>query len=81
MVPFALAGSDQAAVKVQSPLQANGVFTEVINEKFHQASYGFGDLVGLYIIGEKSKGHLEIEEMLKVGSWRNQTRCNFDAFN
>ncbi|XP_038164514.1 mitochondrial ubiquitin ligase activator of nfkb 1-A [Cyprinodon tularosa] len=68
MVPFALAGSDQAAVKVQSPLQANGVFTEVINEKFHQASYGFGDLVGLYIIGEKSKGHLEIEEMLKVGT-------------
>ncbi|KAM4729080.1 mitochondrial ubiquitin ligase activator of nfkb 1-A isoform 1-T2 [Anableps anableps] len=68
MVPFVLAGSDQAAVKVQSPLQADGVYTEVTSEKFHQATYNFGELVGVYFSGEKSKGHLEIEEMLKVGT-------------
>ncbi|XP_047224416.1 mitochondrial ubiquitin ligase activator of nfkb 1-A [Girardinichthys multiradiatus] len=68
MVPFALVGSDKAAVKVQSPLQAEGMYTETTNEKFHPASYGFGELVGLYLSGEKSKGHLEIEEMLKVGT-------------
>ncbi|XP_012709096.2 mitochondrial ubiquitin ligase activator of nfkb 1-A [Fundulus heteroclitus] len=68
MVPFVLVGSDQAAVKVQSPLQADGVYTEITNEKFHLASYGLGELVGIYLSGEKSKGHLEIEEMLKVGT-------------
>ncbi|XP_032422472.1 mitochondrial ubiquitin ligase activator of nfkb 1-A [Xiphophorus hellerii] len=68
MVPFALFGLDKAAVKVQSPLQADGIYTEVINEKFHQPTLSFGELVGVYFSGEKPKGVLEIEEMLKVGT-------------
>ncbi|XP_007568008.1 PREDICTED: mitochondrial ubiquitin ligase activator of nfkb 1-A-like [Poecilia mexicana] len=68
MVPFVLLGLDEAAVKVQSPLQAAGRYTEVINEKFHQSTLGFGELVGFFLSGEKSKGVLEIEEMLKVGT-------------
>lgn len=39
---------------------------EVIHEKFHQATYGFTDLIGQYLSGEKPKGQLETEEMLKV---------------
>lgn len=67
-VPFVLVGSDQAAVKVQSPLQADGLCTEITTEKFHQATHTFGELVDLFFSGEKSKGHLEVEEMLKVGT-------------
>lgn len=66
MVPFVLSGLDNTTVKVQSPLQASGVYTEITNEKFHPASYSFGQLVVQYLSGEKPKGHLEIEEMLKV---------------
>ncbi|XP_054889417.1 mitochondrial ubiquitin ligase activator of nfkb 1-A [Poeciliopsis prolifica] len=68
MVPFVLFGLDKAAVKVQSPLHADGMYTEVINEKFHQPTLSFGELVGFYLSGEKPKGVLEIEEMLKVGT-------------
>ncbi|KAM6918182.1 mitochondrial ubiquitin ligase activator of nfkb 1-A [Xenentodon cancila] len=68
MVPFLLAGLDNTTVKVQSPLEASGVHTEITNEKFHQASYSLGQLVLQYLSGEKPKGHLEIEEMLKVGT-------------
>uniref|UniRef100_A0A3Q1FTD6 RING-type E3 ubiquitin transferase n=1 Tax=Acanthochromis polyacanthus TaxID=80966 RepID=A0A3Q1FTD6_9TELE len=68
MTPFFLVGSDKTAVKVLSPLQASGRYTEVIYEKFHQHNSGLADLVGQYISGQKPKGHLEIEEMLKVGT-------------
>lgn len=68
VVPFLLVGSDKAAVKVLCPLQASGVHTEVTHEKFHPADYHFFDVVGQYLTGEKLKGRLEIEEMLKVGT-------------
>lgn len=67
-VPFVLVGSDETAVKVLCPLQASGVHTEITHEKFHQVNYGFGDIVGQYLSGEKIKGQLETEEMLKVGA-------------
>ncbi|XP_063049065.1 mitochondrial ubiquitin ligase activator of nfkb 1-A [Engraulis encrasicolus] len=69
-VPFNLVGPDQStAVRVISPLEATGPEMEVTHEKFHHAgSVGFGDLLGQYLSGEKPKGHLETEEMLKVGS-------------
>ncbi|KAF7222679.1 mitochondrial ubiquitin ligase activator of nfkb 1-A [Nothobranchius furzeri] len=65
-LPFALAGTDRTVVRVLSPLEAAGKYTEVTYEKFNQASYGLGDLLGQYVSGVKPKGHLEIEEMLKV---------------
>lgn len=65
-VPFNLVGSGQAAVRVLCPLEATGPEMEVIHEKFHQATYGFTDLIGQYLSGEKPKGQLETEEMLKV---------------
>ncbi|XP_020566701.1 mitochondrial ubiquitin ligase activator of nfkb 1-A isoform X1 [Oryzias latipes] len=68
VTPFSLVGLDETAVRVLSPLHASGENTEIINEKFHQPSYSFGQLVGQYLSGEKPKGHLEIEEMLKVGT-------------
>ncbi|XP_041848067.1 mitochondrial ubiquitin ligase activator of nfkb 1-A [Melanotaenia boesemani] len=68
MVPFLLSGLDDTTVRVLGPLQASGNHMEITNEKFHQANYGFGDLVGQYLSGEKSKGLLELEEMLKVGT-------------
>ncbi|XP_029970025.1 mitochondrial ubiquitin ligase activator of nfkb 1-A [Salarias fasciatus] len=67
-VPFVLVGSDETEVRVLCPLQASGVYMETTHEKFQQSVYGFGELIGQYISGEKPKGQLEIEEMLKVGS-------------
>ena len=66
-VPFHLAGSEEAVVRVLSPLEASALNMEVIHEKFHQATYGFSDIIGQYLSGEKPKGQLETEEMLKVG--------------
>ena len=65
-VPFVLVGPDETPVRVLCPLQASGVHMEVTHEKFHQVIYGFGDIVGQYLSGEKLKGQLETEEMLKV---------------
>ncbi|CAL8281657.1 unnamed protein product [Lota lota] len=67
-VPFNMAGSDEAVVRVLCPLEASALNMEVIHEKFHQATYGFSDLIGQYLSGEKPKGQLETEEMLKVGT-------------
>ncbi|KAM3605398.1 uncharacterized protein V6R79_024889 [Siganus canaliculatus] len=67
-VPFFLLGTDETTVKVLCPLQASGVHMEITHEKFHQVNYGLGDIVGQYLSGEKLKGHLETEEMLKVGT-------------
>ncbi|XP_017351833.1 mitochondrial ubiquitin ligase activator of nfkb 1-A [Ictalurus punctatus] len=66
-VPFALVGGDGAQVRVLRPLEASGLEMETVHEKFHQANYGFGDLLSQYLSGEKSKGQLETEEMLRVG--------------
>lgn len=65
-VPFVLVGSDETTVKVLCPLQALGEHTEITHEKFHQVNYGLVDIMGQYLSGEKLKGHLETEEMLKV---------------
>uniref|UniRef100_UPI0037E89C04 mitochondrial ubiquitin ligase activator of nfkb 1-A n=1 Tax=Semicossyphus pulcher TaxID=241346 RepID=UPI0037E89C04 len=67
-VPFLLVGSDETVVKVLCPLQASGDHMEITHEKFHQINYGLGDIVGQYLSGEKLKGQLETEEMLKVGA-------------
>ncbi|XP_030631390.1 mitochondrial ubiquitin ligase activator of nfkb 1-A [Chanos chanos] len=67
-VPFSLVGADRAAVRVLCPLEATGPEMEIIHEKFHQASFGFTDIIGQYLSGEKPKGQLETEEMLKVGA-------------
>ncbi|XP_056149322.1 mitochondrial ubiquitin ligase activator of nfkb 1-A [Lampris incognitus] len=67
-VPFNLAGSDEATVRVLCPLEASGLHMEIIHEKFHQATFGFTDIIGQYLSGEKPKGQLETEEMLKVGA-------------
>lgn len=65
-VPFMLVGSDETTIKVMCPLQADGVQMEITHEKFHQVNYGLGDIVGQFLSGEKLKGQLETEEMLKV---------------
>ncbi|XP_051552956.1 mitochondrial ubiquitin ligase activator of nfkb 1-A [Myxocyprinus asiaticus] len=67
-VPFNLLGVNNAFVRVLCPLEATGPKMEIVHEKFHQASYGFTDLIGQYLSGEKPKGQLETEEMLKVGA-------------
>ncbi|KAJ8274615.1 hypothetical protein COCON_G00092400 [Conger conger] len=67
-VPFNLVGADRAAVRVLCPLEASGLDLEIVHEKFHQASYGFTDIIGQYLSGEKPKGQLETEEMVKVGA-------------
>lgn len=67
-VPFALVGSDQTTIRVLCPMQASGDHWETTYERFHQVKYGLGDIVGQYLSGEKIKGHLETEEMLKVGA-------------
>ncbi|GAA6103495.1 mitochondrial ubiquitin ligase activator of nfkb 1-A [Tachysurus ichikawai] len=66
-VPFALVGGEGARVQVLRPLEASGPEMETVHEKFHQANYGFTDLLSQYLSGEKSKGQLETEEMLRVG--------------
>lgn len=65
-VPFFLVGSHEIAVKVLYPLQASGPSMEVTHEKFHQVNSGFFDNVFQYLSGEKLKGQLETEKMLKV---------------
>ncbi|XP_076001259.1 mitochondrial ubiquitin ligase activator of nfkb 1-A isoform X2 [Genypterus blacodes] len=65
--PFTLVGLDEAKVRVLGPLEASGLQMEITHEKFHQATFGFTDMLGQYLSGEKPKGQLETEEMLKVG--------------
>ncbi|KAM9789832.1 mitochondrial ubiquitin ligase activator of nfkb 1-A [Neosynchiropus ocellatus] len=67
-VPFVLMGVDETSIKVIHPLQASGVHMEITYERFHQSNYGLGDILGQYLSGEKLKGQLETEEMLKVGT-------------
>ncbi len=58
--------TEHTTVKVLCPMQASGEHMEITHEKFHQVSYGLVDIMGQYLSGEKLKGHLETEEMLKV---------------
>lgn len=67
-VPFVLTGVDGTSIKVVNPLQASGAHMEITYERFHQSNYGLGDILGQYLSGEKLKGQLETEEMLKVGT-------------
>lgn len=70
-VPFLLASPGPEAVtqvSVDSPLQAVCLPLEMVYERFQQPSHGFRDLLGQYLIGEKPKGILETEEMLRVGA-------------
>ncbi|KAK2822330.1 hypothetical protein Q5P01_022395 [Channa striata] len=68
VVPFMLVGPDDTSVRVLYPLQASGAHMEITHEKFHQVNYSLSDIVGQYLSGEKLKGQLETEEMLKVGA-------------
>lgn len=74
-VPFVLVGADDTVVKILDPLQAGGVHTETTYEKFHQANYGLGDILGQYLSGEKLKGQLETEEMLRVRQNPTKSSC------
>ncbi|KAM4769795.1 mitochondrial ubiquitin ligase activator of nfkb 1-A-like isoform 4-T5 [Cyanocitta cristata] len=70
-VPFLLASPGAEAVtqvSVDSPLQAVCLPLEMVYERFQQPTHGFRDLLGQYLLGEKPKGILETEEMLRVGA-------------
>nr|XP_009680487.1 PREDICTED: mitochondrial ubiquitin ligase activator of nfkb 1-A-like [Struthio camelus australis] len=70
-VPFLLASPDAEAVtqvSVESPLRAIHLPLETVYERFQQPAHGFRDLLGHYLSGEKPKGILETEEMLRVGA-------------
>lgn len=70
-VPFLLSSPGPQAVtqvSVDNPLQAVCLPLEMVYERFQQPSHGFRDLLGQYLIGEKPKGILETEEMLRVGA-------------
>ncbi|XP_035400502.1 mitochondrial ubiquitin ligase activator of nfkb 1-A-like isoform X2 [Cygnus atratus] len=70
-VPFLLASPDAEAVtqvSVESPLRAVRLPLETVYERFQQPAHGFRDLLGHYLSGEKPKGILETEEMLRVGA-------------
>ncbi|XP_057283151.1 mitochondrial ubiquitin ligase activator of nfkb 1-A-like [Pezoporus wallicus] len=70
-VPFLLASPDTEAVtqvSVESPLRAVCLPLEVVYERFQQPAHGFRDLLGQYLSGEKPKGILETEELLRVGA-------------
>ncbi|XP_027320019.1 mitochondrial ubiquitin ligase activator of nfkb 1-A [Anas platyrhynchos] len=70
-VPFLLASPDAEVatqVSVESPLRAVRLPLETVYERFQQPAHGFRDLLGHYLSGEKPKGILETEEMLRVGA-------------
>lgn len=70
-VPFLLASPDTEVVtqvSVESPLRAVCLPLETVYERFQQPAHGFRDLLGQYLSGEKPKGILETEEMLRVGA-------------
>uniref|UniRef100_H3APB7 RING-type E3 ubiquitin transferase n=2 Tax=Latimeria chalumnae TaxID=7897 RepID=H3APB7_LATCH len=70
VVPFKLTSpvGCKTSVHVLSPLDASGLHLETVYERFHQPTHGFKDLLGHYLSGEKPKGFLEMEEMVKVGT-------------
>ncbi|XP_043926570.1 mitochondrial ubiquitin ligase activator of nfkb 1-A-like isoform X2 [Protopterus annectens] len=70
MVPFELISQNggHASVRVVNPLQASGLHLETVFEKFHQPNHDFKDLLSHYLTGEKPKGILETEELIKVGA-------------
>eukprot|EP00062_Callorhinchus_milii_P000219 gi/632934059/ref/XP_007898010.1/ PREDICTED: mitochondrial ubiquitin ligase activator of nfkb 1-A-like [Callorhinchus milii] len=69
-VPFDLVSSygGRRSVRVISPLEASGLEFDTVYERFHQAAQGLTDLIGHYLSGEKPKGFLETEEMIRVGA-------------
>lgn len=70
VVPFDLISPEggKCAVRVINPLEASGPQFETIYERFHQATQGFTDIIGHYLSGEKPKGFLETEEIVRVGA-------------
>ncbi|XP_025901125.1 mitochondrial ubiquitin ligase activator of nfkb 1-A-like [Nothoprocta perdicaria] len=70
-VPFLLASAEAGAatrVSVESPLRAARLPLETVHERFEPPAHGFRALLGHYLSGEKPKGILETEEMLRVGA-------------
>ncbi|XP_034038652.1 mitochondrial ubiquitin ligase activator of nfkb 1-A [Thalassophryne amazonica] len=68
MVPFVLVGSDEATVRVRRPLEASGVHMATTYENFYQTDSGIFELLGQHLRGDKVKGQLHTEEILKVGT-------------
>ncbi|XP_074860204.1 mitochondrial ubiquitin ligase activator of nfkb 1-A-like [Carettochelys insculpta] len=70
-VPFTLASASAEAgtqVSVESPLRAVRLPLETVYEHFQHPTHSFRDLISHYLSGEKPKGLLETEEMLRVGA-------------
>ncbi|XP_069753322.1 mitochondrial ubiquitin ligase activator of nfkb 1-A isoform X2 [Narcine bancroftii] len=70
VVPFDLISpkGGKCAIRVINPLEASGLQFETVYERFHQATQGFTDIIGHYLSGEKPKGFLETEEIVRVGA-------------
>ncbi|XP_041038702.1 mitochondrial ubiquitin ligase activator of nfkb 1-A isoform X1 [Carcharodon carcharias] len=70
VVPFDLISPEggKSAIRVINPLEASGLQFETVYERFHQAAQGFTDIIGHYLSGEKPKGFLETEEIVRVGA-------------
>ncbi|XP_043558385.1 mitochondrial ubiquitin ligase activator of nfkb 1-A [Chiloscyllium plagiosum] len=70
VVPFDLISPEggKSSIRVINPLEASGPQFETVYERFHQATQGFTDIIGHYLSGEKPKGFLETEEIVRVGA-------------
>uniref|UniRef100_UPI00398E7165 mitochondrial ubiquitin ligase activator of nfkb 1-A n=1 Tax=Pristiophorus japonicus TaxID=55135 RepID=UPI00398E7165 len=70
VVPFDLISPEggRSSIRVINPLEASGPQFETVYERFHQAAQGFTDIIGHYLSGEKPKGLLETEEIVRVGA-------------
>lgn len=71
-VPFELVPEDPSSgsvsIRVLKPMEAGELDLETVYEKFHPSVQSFTDSIGHYFSGERPKGILETEEMLKVGT-------------
>ncbi|XP_069466474.1 mitochondrial ubiquitin ligase activator of NFKB 1 [Ambystoma mexicanum] len=71
-VPFDLVPDDinggSVSLRVLKPIEAVELGLETVYEKFHPSVQSFTDSIGHYISGERPKGILETEEMLKIGA-------------
>ncbi|XP_072304918.1 mitochondrial ubiquitin ligase activator of NFKB 1 [Eucyclogobius newberryi] len=69
-VPFAIGSLDEnvsSSVRVVRPLEATELELETTYQKFHPTVQSFTNAISHFISGERPKGILETEEMLRVG--------------
>ncbi|XP_078450856.1 mitochondrial ubiquitin ligase activator of nfkb 1-A-like isoform X2 [Lampetra planeri] len=69
MVPFVLEGTGPraASVRVRSPQEASGLSLEPVAESFQPSTGTWGELLGL-LSGERPRGVLQVERLLRVGA-------------